>query len=453
VVVVDVGHSIELFAEFSRTGGTYVPFPEPRRHQLADEGVRDTLRLLRTDPLALDPTRRSARVTREIAGRLARLARSLEAGAHDPQAVAGFLMRCLFTMFAEDVGLLPEKCFTRLLGELRQAPEAFAPTVEELWQKMAAGGFSAALRAPVRRFNGGRFEEATALPLTEAQVALLLEATQTDWQDVEPAIFGTLLERALDPAERHKLGAHYTPRAYVERLVLPTMVEPLREEWPSVQVAALTLDQQGKRDQAAAELEAFQRRLCQVRVLDPACGSGNFLYVTLEHLKRLEGEVYEALAGLGRTQTSLDLQGLTVAPHQLLGLEVNPRAAAIAELCLWIGYLQWHFRNRGSVLPAEPVLQSFHNIECRDAVLAWNAIEPVLDEAGNPVTRWDGVTTKPHPVTGKQVPDEMVRAPLLRIDRRAGARGRSCGTNSQRAGTSEVPACRCRQTECGGLPR
>ncbi|MDF1553449.1 MAG: hypothetical protein P1P84_10330 [Deferrisomatales bacterium] len=420
VVVVDVGHSIELFSEFSRTGGTYVPFPEPRRHrvfldQLADESVRETLRLVWTDPLALDPTRRSARVTREIADRLARLARSLETAGHDPHAAAGFLMRCLFTMFAEDVGLLPDNSFTGLLEELRRSPAAFAPTVEELWQKMATGGFSAALRTPVRRFNGGLFEEAAALPLDEAQVALLLEAARADWRDVEPTIFGTLLERALDPAERHKLGAHFTPRAYVERLVLPTVVEPLREEWAAVQVAALTLDQQGKTDAAAAELEAFHRRLCKVRVLDPACGSGNFLYVALEHLKRLEGEVQEALAALGRTQTSLDLQGLTVDPHQLLGLEVNPRAAAIAELCLWIGFLQWHFRNRGSVMPAEPVLQSFHNIECRDAVLAWDATEPVLGEDGETVTRWDGVTTKTHPVTGKEVPDETARVPLLQF--------------------------------------
>ncbi len=420
VVVVDVGHSIELFSEFSRTGGTYVPFPEPRRHrifldQLADDGVRETLRRVWTDPLALDPTRRSARVTREIADRLARLARSLEAAGHDPHAAASFLMRCLFTMFAEDVGLLPAKSFTGLLEELRRSPAAFAPTVEELWQKMAAGGFSAALRVPVRRFNGGLFEEAAALPLDEGQVALLLEAARADWQEVEPTIFGTLLERALDPAERHKLGAHYTPRAYVERLVLPTVVEPLREEWAAVQVAALTLDQQGKTDAAAAELEAFHRRLCQVRVLDPACGSGNFLYVTLEHMKRLEGEVQEAQAGLGRTQASLDLAGLTVDPHQLLGLEVNPRAAAIAELCLWIGHLQWHFRNRGSVMPAEPVLQDFRNIECRDAVLAWDAVEPVRGEDGEPVTRWDGVTTRAHPVTGQEVPDETARVPATRL--------------------------------------
>src|SRR5690606_26545694 len=144
-----------------------------------------------------------------------------------------------------------------------------------------------------------------------------------------------------------------------------------------------------------------------------ACGSGNFLYVALEHLKRLEGEVLLQREALG-TSLSLEAEGLTVDPHQFLGIEVNPRAAAIAELVLWIGYLQWHFRTRGQVLPAEPVLRDFRNIECRDAVLAWDAVEPVVDDDGQPVTRWDGVTTKPHPVTGAQVPDDTARTPVVR---------------------------------------
>ena len=250
---------------------------------------------------------------------------------------------------------------------------------------------------------------------TDDQFELLIEASRADWRDVEPAIFGTLLERALDPVERHKLGAHYTPRAYVERLVMPTVIEPLRAEWDAVQAAAVTLASQGDTKKAAAEVQRFHRRLCEVRVLDPACGSGNFLYVTLEHLKRLEGEVLDALDRLGDEQAALEMAGDTVDPHQLLGLEVNPRAAAIAELVLWIGYLQWHFRTRGSVRPAEPIIRNFHNIECRDAVLAYDRTEPVLDEHGKPVTRWDGRTMKPHPVTGEEVPDETARVPRLAL--------------------------------------
>src|SRR5690606_14517772 len=132
------------------------------------------------------------------------------------------------------------------------------------------------------------------------------------------------------------------------------------------------------------------------RILDPACGSGNFLYVALELLKRLEGEVLNALKQFGDTH----LPGFGVDPQQFLGIEVNPRAAAIAELVLWIGFLQWHYRTRDNIEPPEPILKNYHNIECRDAVLEWDAIEPVVDADGKPVTRWDGKTTKPHPVTG-----------------------------------------------------
>ena len=193
------------------------------------------------------------------------------------------------------------------------------------------------------------------------------------------AIFGTLLERALDPVERHKLGAHYTPRAYVERLVKPTIIEPLRAEWESVQAAALLHAESGQPEKAIDEVATFHQRLAALRILDPACGSGNFLYVTLEHLKRLEGEVLNTLQELGEGQMRLEMSGVTVSPQQFLGIEVNPRAAAIAELVLWIGYLQWHYRTRGDAPHAEPIIKDFHNIECRDAVLAWDAVEPLLD--------------------------------------------------------------------------
>ena len=352
-------------------------------------------------------------MTRDIADRLARLARSLE-GAHPAEDVAHFLMRCLFTMFAEDVGLLPNRAFTQLLADLRLNVASFPPLAEELWRTMAHGGFSVALRLSVPHFDGGLFEDATALPLSVDQLQLLIEAAQADWRDVEPAIFGTLLVRALDPAERHKLGAHFTPRAYVERLVLPTIIEPLRNEWDAVKAAALLFADQGKAAEALTQVEAFQRRLASVRILDPACGSGNFLYVTLEHLKRLEGEVLEVRRSLGEGQMLLEMEGSMVRPEQFHGIEVNPWAAAIAELVLWIGFLQWHRRTRGDVRPPEPILRNLHNIECRDAVLAWDAVEPLLDAAGLPVTRWDGHTTKPHPVTGLEVPDETARVPAWR---------------------------------------
>ncbi|HRI93796.1 MAG TPA: class I SAM-dependent DNA methyltransferase, partial [Accumulibacter sp.] len=349
---------------------------------------------------------------------LARIARTLEGAGHHPELVAGFLTRCLFSMFAEDVGLLPrengEGAFTTLLETLQNSPQQFVPLLAALWREMDSGGFSVVLRATLPRFNGKLFKQPEVIALDREQIGLLLQAAHADWTQVEPAIFGTLLERALSPGERHALGAHYTPRAYVERLVLPTVVEPLRSEWRNVQAAALLLANEGKLDAARAEVDAFHHRLCQIRVLDPACGSANFLYVTLEHMKRLEGEVLDQLHAFGRGQQRLEAEGLTVDPHQFLGLELNPRAAAIAELVLWIGYLQWHFRTSGSGLPPQPILKDFRNIECRDAVLACDGVETVLDERGVPVSRWDGVTTKAHPVTGEQVPDENARTPLQR---------------------------------------
>ncbi len=414
ILVVDVGRNIELYAEFSRSGATYTPYPDARSHRirledLSKEEVRERLSAVWLDPLSLDPARRSAKVTREIADQLAKLAKSLEAAGHSPQLVSSFLMRALFTMFAEDVGLLPERGFTELLQRLKNKPDTFAPMLEHLWQTMNSGGFSPILESTLLKFNGGLFAEASAIALDRDQMELLLNASEADWRYVEPAIFGTLLERALNPRERHKLGAHYTPRAYVERLVLPTVIEPLRAEWKEVQVAALTYEAQGKHKEAVAEIRAFHRHLCEVRVLDPACGSGNFLYVTLEHMKRLEGEVLNLLHDLGESQGLLELQGVTVDPHQFLGLEINPRAARIAEMVLWIGYLQWHFRTHGKVNPPEPVLRDFHNIEHRDALIAYDAVELLRDEAGKPITRWDGIATKTSPITGEQVPDESAQ--------------------------------------------
>jgi hypothetical protein len=197
LIVVDVGHSIELYSEFTCTGGTYVPFPDPRKHrlsidQLSDPEVRETLRLAWIDPKALDPTRRTARVTREIAEKLGRLAQSLEKSGHTAEAVATFLMRALFTMFAEDVELLPKDSFINLLKSLLGHTQQFVPMVEELWGRMKTGGFSTVLREKIVRFNGGLFENATALPLTEDQFDLLIEASKADWRDVEPAMGGEL---------------------------------------------------------------------------------------------------------------------------------------------------------------------------------------------------------------------------------------------------------------------
>jgi hypothetical protein len=425
ILVVDVGHVIELYADFSRLGKTYTPFPDVQSYRihledLKDESIRQRLALIWTDPLSLDPARHSAKVTRKIAENLAKLARSFEAAGQHPEVVAAFLMRCLFTFFAEDVLLIDrkpdhpdEQPFTDLLKSLRKNLDQFIPMVQEVWSRMDGGGFSTAIRRKLKHFNGKLFKECHALQVTSDQLELLIDAGQSDWSDVEPAIFGTLLERALEPRERHKLGAHYTPRAYVERLVLPTVIEPLREKWDAAKAAAFTLQFQGKNEEARKAVHEFLAELCNTIVLDPACGSANFLYVTMEHMKKLEGEVRDELRQLGETQELLERGGLTVDPHQFLGLEINPRAVAIAELVLWIGYLKWHLRTLGHP-PKEPLLRAFENIREQDAVLAYDRKELVTDEQGKPVSRWDGHTMRISAVTGQEVPDDKARVPVYR---------------------------------------
>ncbi|MFU8899400.1 MAG: class I SAM-dependent DNA methyltransferase, partial [Roseinatronobacter sp.] len=418
LMVVDVGHVIEIYADFSGQGQGYTQYPDGNRYRITMDDLRnpetlDRLRSIWTDPHALDPSKIAAQVTREVADRLAALGKSFEGQGHDPKAVADFLMRCLFTMFAEDVDLIPKSSFSDLLMRLRGHPEHAAPALTKLWEVMNEGGFSGVLMTDLKRFNGGLFKDASALPLTNMQLSLLIDAAAKDWREVEPAIFGTLLERALDKRQRHKLGAHYTPRAYVERLVVPTIMTPLRKDWTLVQASVQRLAQDGKLDEARDVVRAFHATLCEIRVLDPACGSGNFLYVALELMKRLEGEVTALLSDLGEDQGALSLAGHTVDPHQFLGLELNPWAAAVAELVLWIGYLQWHFRTHGKASPSEPVLRDFRNIENRDAVLTTLGTQPRRDASGAPVTRWDGVSTITHPVTGEQVPDAGARVAVL----------------------------------------
>ncbi|TBN15067.1 class I SAM-dependent DNA methyltransferase [Agrobacterium cavarae] len=375
VLVCDVGHCIEIYANFRRDGKAYDQFPDRRSFRIyledfRDEMVRARLRAIWTNPVSLDPSLHAAKVTRDIATRIAKVSQALEKSGYAAEEVAMFLMRMLFTMFAEDVQLLPKDCFKDLLKDCAQKPEIFPGMMEDLWKAMDEGGFTATIREKVKKFNGEFFKNRKALKLAREEIGELVAAANHDWKDVEPAIFGTFLEQALDPTDRRKLGAHYTPRAYVERLVIATVIDPLRAEWDNARSTADRQKAEGKADAAIKTVQAFHDRLCETRVLDPACGTGNFLYVSLELMKRLEGEVLEALVNLGG-QEGLALETHTVDPHQFLGIEVNPRAAAIAELVLWIGHLQWHFRNRG-VAPSEPILKAFKNIQNMDAVLKWD---------------------------------------------------------------------------------
>jgi len=420
LLVTDIGWCIDVYADFARNGKGYAPFPDRRRYRitlddLRDETVRARLAAIWTTPMALDPSAEAARVTREVAGHLATLARDIEAREHNPDRVAAFLMRLLFTMFAEDTGLIARDSFSDLLKRHRDEPDILGPQLSELWRAMDEGGLASSIGKRVIRFNGWLFKDRTAIPLEPAEIDVLVAAARADWRQVEPAIFGTLLERALDVRERAKLGAHYTPRAYVERLVGPTITEPLRADWEGARTAATLAAEAGDREGARVVVEAFHGKLAATRVLDPACGTGNFLYVAMARMKELEGEVLELLDALGDERYLSELASHTITPENFLGIEINPRAAAIAQLVLWIGYLQWHFRVNGEErMPEAPVLRDVRSIECRDALISWERRELERDQYGRPVTRWDGETTKPHPVTGKPVPDDTARVEVYR---------------------------------------
>ena len=412
----DIGYCFDLYASFDGTG-VYRAFPDGHRKRifLADLAKHvDLLRAIWTDPQSLDPSKKTAAVTRDVAEQIAALARDLEAKGQDPERVATFLMRCLFTMFAEDVELLPGKPFSHALENFWiPTPASFPGGVGSLWQAMDSGGNF--VTGKLLRFNGGLFSAHDAPLLTKEQLILLLMAAKADWAQVDPSIFGTLLERALNPKERHRLGAHYTPRAYVERLVKPTIEEPLRGDWDLVRAEVQQLVDAGKVEEAQKRVLAFHHKLCRTRVLDPACGTGNFLYVTLDLFKRLETEVLALLEELGYRQIGLEMETYRVTPEQFLGIEVKRWAKEIAELVLWIGYLQWQVRQPGGAMTVpQPVLRDYGNIKCRDAVLADSGKESLLDSRGKPVTRWDGDTMKISPITSEKIPDEGARVPVYR---------------------------------------
>lgn len=419
LLVMDVGYCIEVYADFSGTGKAYAQFPDRTEFRimlddLSKPDIRERLRAIWDEPLSLDPAAQGAKATRDIAALLATVAKRLEKRGVPPERTSNFLMRILFTIFAEDTELIPKDSFAALLKAQRGHPERLHHQLAALWQAMDEGTFSPALGVIMRRFNGYLFKDRDAIEVDADELEVLIQAAAANWQQVEPAIFGTLLERALDSKERAKLGAHYTPRAYVERLVLPTVIEPLRADWIGVRTAAVKFLDAGDAATARREVEAFHAKLAQTKVLDPACGTGNFLYVAMARMKELESEVVHVLTDLGDYQYVAEISGHTITPENFLGIEINPRAAAIAQLVLWIGYLQWHFRVAGpNRVPPEPILRDIRTIENRDALITWDSKTLVRDSNGQPVSRWDGTTMKRHPVTGNLVPDETGRVEVF----------------------------------------
>ena len=358
---------------------------------LADAACRDKLKWAMSDPERLRPGESRQALTERAAATFAELAQSLRERGHDPQSVAHFVNRLVFCMFAEDVDLLPDSIFTRMLEHARRRPEEFAELARDLFGAMSTGGrigFEA-----VAWFNGGLFDDDTALPLEREEIHTALEAATLDWSEIDPSILGTLFERGLDPDKRSQLGAHYTDRDKIMRIVDPVIVGPLLAEWETekISIAAALERAEHARSKAARTrqlrqadslLGTFLEGLRRFTVLDPACGSGNFLYLALQALKDIEHRVQLEAEALGLARGFPE-----IGPANVKGIEINAYAAELARVSVWIGEIQWMRRN-GFGASTDPILDPLDTIECRDAILAPSGTEPEWPAAdvviGNP---------------------------------------------------------------------
>ncbi len=336
------------------------------------------LRALFVDPDSLRPTRTTAEITEGLAGHIAAIAKSLQkreavelADAHTRAEmnlaqrknlrIARFLNRLVFCFFAEDTGLLPPDLFSNLLKLGLDDQHHLATTMENLFTVMAKGGTFG--KDKIRHFNGHLFEESTVFELSDEELGKLAEASEADWQFIQPSIMGTLFERALEPEQRSQLGAHYTSETDIKTLVEPVLMAPLRREWSALKGELAPAYVKGKGTPAQREkLAAFQKKLAATTVLDPACGSGNFLYVSLQLLLGLEKEVVAYATQLGfKFQPQVSVQ-------QLRALEINPYAYELAQVSVQIGYLQWR-RDNGFDNDRSPVLQNLDGFQNEDALL------------------------------------------------------------------------------------
>ena len=330
------------------------------------------------------PDRTLEDATKETADVFHAIVQDMEKHNVDAEKLARYLNQIVFCLYAEDAGLLPEGLFTNIVNQQNRDAGAFDQVVQNLFGLMASGGFFGADH--VRHFNGDLFSTVDTVIFSPSAMLQLHEATKKDWRNIEPSIFGTLFERALDASKRSQLGAHYTGAADIDLVVQPVVMEPLRREWDTARQDADALAGAGNDIAARARLQAFQDRLACVKVLDPACGSGNFLYTALRSLLDLEKEVIDFN----------DLRGWeemfpAVRPNQMLGLEINAYAAELARTSLWIGYIQWHLSN-GIHYRQTPILTPMDTIRQTDAILAngdtanpqeteWPAAEFII---GNP---------------------------------------------------------------------
>jgi hypothetical protein len=382
---------------------------------LLDPARLDLLRAVWSDPERFRAAQTTASVTQQAAARFAELAERLRKYGEPPEAVAHFLIRLLFCLFAEDVHILPKGLFSRLVLSFRRQPQTFAAQLAILFRAMAQGGAFGFDLIP--HVDGGLFDDDAVLALDTDGLDILAQVCALDWANIEPSILGTLFERGLDPAKRAQLGAHYTSREDILLIVEPVLMAPLRRRWEQVRgeaealaaealpsAAARSPRARAKRSTLRHRLEAlltgYARELAAVQVLDPACGSGNFLYVALGTLLDLWKQARNQAAALG-----LPLWSTIEAPNpaQLHGIEINPYAHELAQATLWIGYLQW-LRDNGFGLPAEPILKPLQTVMLMDAILAYDA-------AGQPVApAWpaaDVIIGNPPFLGGKRLRTEL----------------------------------------------
>ncbi len=378
LVVSDIQH-IRIVPQF--TG--YVTTPRDYAiTDLLDARKREELRALWKNPDLLKPTQTREGVTLEAARQFAQIADRLQnKDKIDPHITAHFLIRILFCLFSENIGLLPPKHFTRMVEAFRSTPEGFIRRVADIFNKMASGGFDG--NVEIRHFNGDLFTHASEqlVRLHPDDLSILWHATAHDWSSVAPSIFGTLFERGLDPTKRSQIGAHYTSEADIMDVVQPVVIAPLRRQWEErrAELDALAAKGRAAGDRAHSLIRQMQYDISTTTVLDPACGSGNFLYVTLHLLHELEFEVITWCA-----QHGLPLPFVTVGPQQLYGIEINPYAAELARAVIWIGHLQWMLEHGYEA--GNPVLQRLDNIQCADALL------DLTDPAAPRRTPWPATT-------------------------------------------------------------
>ncbi len=307
------------------------------------------------------PNRTVEEVTQETANLFRDIVADMEQHNEDPERLARYLNQIVFCLYAEDAGLLPDGLFSEIVRRQFRRPDLFNQAVDNLFAQMSGGGLFGSDEIP--HFNGDLFHSADTVELSTTALQRLGEATQKNWRNIEPSIFGTLFERALDASKRAQLGAHYTGADDIMLVIDPVVMEPLRREWDATRHEVGELLADGDDAAAHARLLVFQQRLASVTVLDPACGSGNFLYLALRSLLDLEQQAID----FGAAQGWHDLSP-TVKPNQMLGLEINHYAAELARTSLWIGYIQWHQSN-GFPYRRHPILTPLHTIRQTDAIL------------------------------------------------------------------------------------